>query len=101
MGAQFFVHLLNLAVSPSTVSKPAAFNIAADLNESPLQDMAVPLRVSIGGGPEFLWIYSHLLIQSGDNDGSLTIDSQVFPTGQVTWTGSLGGSTASAVVTIT
>jgi hypothetical protein len=94
-------HLLMLAVSPSVVNQQTAFNVAAELDDSPPQEIAVPLRVSIGGGPQVIWIYSQLVITPPDDEGTLTIDPQMFPTGQVTWTGSLGGSTASAVVTIT
>jgi hypothetical protein len=93
--------LLMLSVSPSVVNHQTPFSVVAELNDPPPQEIAVPLRVRIGGGPQFIWIYSQLIITPTDDEGTLTIDPQMFPTGQVSWTGSLGGSTASAVVTIT
>jgi hypothetical protein len=93
--------LQTLTVSPAVVNQQTPFAVIATLTDTLTHEIAVPLRVHFGGGPDFVWIFSQLTIQPGHSSGSLNISPQMLVTGQVTWTASLGGSMASAVVTIT
>jgi hypothetical protein len=59
------MNLLTLSVSPSVVNQQTSFSVVAELDDAPPQEIAVPMRVSIGGGPQFIWIYSQLIIAPG------------------------------------
>jgi hypothetical protein len=93
--------IATLTLSPAVVNQQTPFEVIATLSGPASQEIVVPLRFRLGGGPEFVWMFSHLGITPGHTAGSLMIDPQMLVTGQVIWIGSLGGESRSAVVTIT
>jgi hypothetical protein len=92
---------------PETLPSGASLTLTATLASTipPMgAGIALPLRVALQDQPTVIWTGAQIEFAGNESVGSVVIDAQIFqglPTAsQLTWTGSLGGTTRSVVVTV-